>query len=91
MATTYFKAVGAGFHEEEVMAGEFASGPGEKFSQRHVGVAGELDGIVRGGAAENGGGEGVGMAVEADDLAFRGRRGREESFRRSGRRDDGRW
>ena len=87
--TTDFETVGAGFHEEEVVAGKFACGPGEKFPQRHVGVAGEFDGIVRGGATENGGGEGVWMAVEADDLAIRWRRRRKKSFRRSGRRDDG--
>ena len=65
------EAVGAGFEDEEVLRGGVPGGPGAERLQRLPGDAVDDAGAQRIAPLEDGGGEGVGVDVEADGAALR--------------------
>jgi hypothetical protein len=65
------EGVGAGFDDEDIGRGGVAGGPGAERFQGLFGDAVGDAGLERIAALEDGGGEGVGMDVEADGAAFR--------------------
>ena len=84
-----FEAVAAGFHQDDVLRGQIGGGPFEQGFKGEVFLAADLAGVVWGLAHEERGGEGVGVAVQADDFSFGGRRGSQVGLRLARHRGSG--
>ena len=68
------EAVGTGFQQEEILRPELLCRPSEQGLEAEVFPAANFAGVVRGLAHEDRCGEGVRMAVQADDFSLRRRR-----------------